>query len=91
MRRVVVTGMGIVSCIGDTLDDVSKNLRAGKSGITFNEKHAELGFRSQISGRPETVAKDHIEKRSYRFMADASGWSAVAMQRAIDDAGLEEA
>ena len=90
MRRVVVTGMGIVSCIGDTLDDVSKNLKAGKSGITFNEKHAELGFRSQISGRPETVAKDHIEKRSYRFMADASGWSAVAMQRAIDDAGLEE-
>lgn len=90
MRRVVVTGMGIVSCIGDTLDDVSKNLRAGKSGITFNEKHAELGFRSQVSGRPELVAKNFIEKRSYRFMADASGWSAVAMQRAIEDAGLEE-
>lgn len=90
MRRVVVTGMGIVSCIGDTLDDVSKNLKAGKSGITFNEKHAELGFRSQISGRPELVAKEHIEKRSFRFMADASGWSAVAMQRAIEDAGLGE-
>jgi len=90
MRRVVVTGMGIVSCIGDTLDDVSASLKAGKSGITFNEKHAELGFRSQISGRPELVAKEHIEKRSYRFMADASGWSAVAMQRAIENAGLEE-
>jgi 3-oxoacyl-[acyl-carrier-protein] synthase-1 len=90
MRRVVVTGMGIVSCIGDTLDDVSASLKAGKSGITFNEKHAELKFRSQVSGRPELVAKDFIEKRSYRFMADASGWSAVAMQRAIDDSGLEE-
>jgi len=90
MRRVVVTGMGIVSCIGDTLDDVSNSLKAGKSGITFNDKHAELGFRSQISGRPELVAKDFIEKRSYRFMADASGWSAVAMQRAIEDAGIEE-
>jgi 3-oxoacyl-[acyl-carrier-protein] synthase-1 len=82
--------MGIVSCIGDTLDDVSNSLKAGKSGITFNDKHAELGFRSQISGRPELVAKDFIEKRSYRFMADASGWSAVAMQRAIEDAGIEE-
>ena len=90
MRRVVVTGMGIVSCIGDTLDDVSKNLKAGKSGITFNQEHADLKFRSQISGRPELVAKEHIEKRSYRFMADASGWSAVAMQRAIEHAGLED-
>jgi len=90
MRRVVVTGMGIVSCIGDALDDVSNNLKAGKSGITFNQEHADLKFRSQVSGRPALVAKDHIEKRSYRFMADASGWSAVAMQRAIENAGLED-
>lgn len=90
MRRVVVTGMGIVSCIGDTLAEVSKNLQAGKSGISFNDTHAEIGFKSQISGRPALNFKDHMEKRATRFMADTSGWSAIAMQRAIEDAGLDE-
>lgn len=90
MRRVVVTGMGIVSCIGNTLDEVAASLKAGKSGIRTDDKMAEMGFRSQISGRPDLDFKDFIPKRTYRFMADASGWSAVAMQQAIDDAGLEE-
>lgn len=90
MRRVVVTGMGIVSCIGNTLDEVAASLKAGKSGIRTDDKMAEMGFRSQISGRPDLDFKDFIPKRTYRFMADASGWSAVAMQQAIEDAGLEE-
>ena len=90
MRRVVVTGLGIVSCIGNDTDSVAENLKAGNSGITKDEKMAELGFRSQISGRPDLNPKDFVHKRSMRFMADAAGWSAFSMQQAIDDAGLSE-
>jgi 3-oxoacyl-[acyl-carrier-protein] synthase-1 len=90
MRRVVVTGLGIVSCIGNDTDTVAQSLKAGKCGITKDEKMAELGFRSQISGRPDLNPKDFIEKRSMRFMADAAGWSAVSMQQAIDDSGLSD-
>lgn len=90
MRRVVVTGLGIVSCIGNDAEEVTASLKAGKSGITRDPMMTELGFRSQISGRPTLDPKEYIEKRSYRFMADAAGWSAVSMQQAIDDAGLTE-
>jgi len=90
MRRVVITGLGIVSCIGNNQDEVAASLKAGTCGIKTDEKMAELGFRSQISGRPTLIAKEHVPKRSMRFMGDASGWSAVAMQQAIDDSGLEE-
>ena len=93
MRRVVVTGFGIVSCIGNNQDEVAANLKAGKSGITKDENMAELGFRSQISGRPADTtdrAKEAIGKRSLRFMADAAQWSALAMHDAIADAGLNE-
>ena len=91
MRRVVVTGLGIVSCIGNDADTVAANLKAGHSGIEKDERMAELGFRSQISGRPECNYKEIISKRSYRFMGDAAGWAAVAMKNAIEDAGLDEA
>ena len=93
MRRVVVTGIGIVSCIGNNQDEVAASLKAGKCGITKDEKMAELGFRSQISGRPaDTTArsKELIGKRSLRFMADAAEWSALAMHDAIADAKLTE-
>lgn len=90
MRRVVVTGMGIVSCIGNTKEEVSASLRAGKSGITTDDKMVEMGFRSQISGRPSLDYKEFIPKRTFRFMSDASGWSGVAMLQAIEDSGLEE-
>jgi 3-oxoacyl-[acyl-carrier-protein] synthase-1 len=90
MRRVVVTGMGIVSCIGNDVDTVAENLKAGDSGIDKDEKMAELGFRSQVSGRPDCDFKAVISKRSYRFMGDAAGWTAVAMTNAIEDAGLTE-
>jgi len=75
MRRVVVTGLGIVSCIGNDADTVSANLKAGWSGIDTDEKMAELGFRSQISGRPDCDYKEIISKRSYRFMGDAAALS----------------
>ena len=93
MRRVVVTGIGIVSCIGNTQDEVAASLKAGKCGITKDEKMVELGFRSQISGRPADTtdrAKEVIGKRSLRFMADAAQWSALAMHDAIADSGLSE-
>jgi len=93
MRRVVVTGIGIVSCIGNTQDEVAASLKAGKCGITQDEKMAELGFRSQISGRPADTkdrAKEVIGKRSLRFMADAAQWSALAMHDAIADSDLSE-
>jgi len=93
MRRVVVTGIGIISCIGNSQDEVAANLKAGKCGITKDENMAELGFRSQVSGRPADIterAKELIGKRSLRFMADASKWSALAMHDAIADAGLSE-
>jgi len=87
MRRVVITGLGIVSCIGNDADEVAASLKAGKSGITRDEKQTELGFRSCVSGRPTLNPKEHIEKRSFRFMGEGAGWTAVAMQQAIDDAG----
>ncbi len=90
MRRVVVTGMGIVSCIGDNVDEVAASLKAGKSGIATDADMVSHGFRSQISGRPKLDPKEHIPKRSYRFMSQASGWTGVAMQQAIDQAGLSE-
>jgi len=71
MRRVVVTGLGIISCIGNNQDEVAASLKAGKSGITKDDKMVELGFRSQISGRPADTtdrAKEAIGKRSLRFM-----------------------
>ena len=90
MRRVVITGLGIVSCIGDDADTVAASLKAGKSGITRDEKQTELGFKSCVSGRPSLNPKEHIEKRSFRFMGEGAGWTAVAMQQAIDDAGLTD-
>lgn len=90
MRRVVITGLGIVSCIGNDADEVAANLKAGKSGITRDEKQTELGFKSCVSGRPTLNPKEHIEKRSFRFMGEGAGWTAVAMQQAIDDAGLSD-
>lgn len=93
LRRVVITGMGIISCIGNDKDTVAANLKAGHCGIDTDANMAEYGFRSQISGRPADTteqAKEIIGKRSLRFMGDAAIWSALAMQQAIDDAKLTE-
>jgi len=90
MRRVVVTGMGVVSCIGNNVKEVTTSLREAKSGITRSEKFAELGFRSQVQGKPTIDISEHVDRRTLRFMGDGAAWNYIAMQQAIDDAGLEE-
>ncbi len=90
MRRVVVTGLGAVSCIGNTLDDISAALRQGKSGISFNEGFKEMGLRSTICGSVDIDIKEHIDRKVLRFMGDAAAYAYIAMQMAIDDAGLED-
>lgn len=91
-RRVVVTGMGITSCLGNTLDDVKASLHEAKSGITFSEEYAELGIKSQVCGRPdltEADMKELIPKGSLRFMGNNAKYAYIAMDRAIEDAGLK--
>ncbi|WP_068109793.1 beta-ketoacyl-ACP synthase II [Tropicimonas marinistellae] len=90
MRRVVVTGLGIVSPIGNSADEVTASLRAGASGIAFDETMAEHGFRSQISGQLKIDLAEHIDKRTLRFMGPGAAYAHIAMSQAIDDAGLDE-
>ena len=88
MRRVVVTGMGIVSSIGDNTQEVLASLRAAKSGIVKAEKYAELGFRSQVHGAPALDPGGIVDRRAMRFHAGGTAWNHVAMDQAILDAGL---
>ncbi|MBQ0933832.1 beta-ketoacyl-ACP synthase I [Ideonella paludis] len=88
MRRVVVTGYGIVSSIGNNADEVTTSLREGRSGIQFNPAYAEKGMRSQVSGRPNLKLEEVIDRRQYRFMGDAAGYAYLAMQQAIAHSGL---
>lgn len=89
MRRVVVTGMGIISCLGNSLDEVTNSLKTGKSGIRFSETYKELGFRSQICGAPD-VDTSVIDRKVRRFMADSAMYSYLSMQQAIAQAGLTD-
>ncbi|MBG0794796.1 beta-ketoacyl-ACP synthase I [Methylocystis sp. H62] len=91
MRRVVVTGMGIVSSIGNTTQEVIASLREAKSGIARAEKYAELGFRSQVYGMPTLDPSTLVDRRAMRFHATGTAWNHVAMDQAIADAGLTEA
>ena len=90
MRRVVVTGIGIVSCIGNNTEEVLSSLREGKSGITKSEEHVDLGFRSQIYGKPSLDPEEYLDKKTRRFMGMGAAWNFISMQQAIEDAGLEE-
>ncbi len=90
MRRVVITGMGIISPIGNSLSEVTDSLKAGRSGIRFEPEYAEHGFRSQIAGIPEVDLAASIDKRQLRFMGPTAAYAYLAMQQAIDDSGLEE-
>src|SRR5450631_1036326 len=91
MRRVVVTGMGIVSSIGNNTQEVLASLREAKSGIVKAEKYAELGFRSQVHGAPSLDPSEIVDRRAMRFHATGTAWNHVAMDQAILDAGLTEA
>jgi 3-oxoacyl-[acyl-carrier-protein] synthase-1 len=90
MRRVVVTGLGVVSSIGNNSEEVLASLKAGTSGITANEDMKEYGFRSQIAGNIKLDIKDHVEKRALRFMGPGAAYASIAMDQAIKDSGLEE-
>ena len=89
-RRVVITGIGIVSCIGNNKEEVLESLKAGKSGISAAPEYAELGFRSQVHGKPDIDLAANIDKRLFRFMGDAAAYTHLSMEQAIADAGLED-
>ena len=90
MRRVVVTGLGIVSSIGNNATEVLSSLKAGKSGITANADMQEHGFRSQVAGSVDLDIREHVDKRVLRFMGPGAAYAFISMEQAIADAGLEE-
>ncbi len=89
-RRVVVTGIGIVSCIGNNQDEVTQSLKDGKSGIVFSEKYAEVGFRSHVEGRPNIDIAAMVDRKLLRFMGDGAAYNYISLDQAIKDSGLEE-
>jgi len=90
MRRVVVTGMGIVSSIGNNAKEVTASLREARSGISYSESFAEHGFRCRVWGAPDLDPTDLVDRRAMRFLSKGGAWNHVAMKQAIEDAGLEE-
>jgi len=90
MRRVVVTGLGAVSCLGNSPAEIVDALKNGRSGIVANESYKEMGLRSQISGSVNIDTAEHIDRKVLRFMGDAAAYTYIAMQKAIGDSGLEE-
>jgi len=88
MRRVVITGMGIVSPLGDTAGEVLDSLQAGRSGIRFYEPYREIGLRSHLGGFTQVNLKEQIDKKSLRFMGNAAAYATIAMQQAVADSGL---
>ncbi len=90
MKRVVITGMGIVSSIGNNKQEVTDSLREGRSGIEFSQEYADLGFRSHVHGAVHIDTESLIERKKRRFMGDAAAFNYIAMQEALEDAGLTE-
>ena len=90
MRRVVVTGIGIISSIGNNQSEVLDSLKSGRSGIVSAPEYIEKGFRSQVHGIPNIVLEDHIDKRQMRFMGPGAAFNYLSMEQAIQDSGLEE-
>lgn len=90
MRRAVITGIGIISCLGNDQASVTESLRTGKSGITARDIYREMGMRSQVAARPEIDLKESIDRKQLRFMGEAAAYAYLAMRDAISDAGLED-
>ena len=90
MKRVVVTGIGVVSCLGNNQEEVYQSLLNTKSGISFCEEYKEHNLKSHIHGKPNIKLEDHIDRKTIRFMGDGSSYNYVAMQEAVKDSGLEE-
>ncbi len=89
MRRVVITGLGIVSSIGNNAEEVSESLKLGKSGVTFSDEYQFHGFRSQVHAMPKIKLEEYVDKRQLRFMGDGAAFNYIAMEQAIEDSGLE--
>ncbi|NIL92897.1 MAG: beta-ketoacyl-ACP synthase I [Woeseiaceae bacterium] len=89
MRRVVVTGLGAVSCIGNNKAEILESLKAGRPGITANESFREMGLRSQVAGAVDLDVKEHIDRKILRFMGDSAAYAYLSMQQAIEDSGIE--
>ena len=90
MRRAVITGIGVVSGIGNNKQEVLESLRAGKSGIAFNQEFADYKLRSNVSGKIDIDVKEHVDRKAMRFMGDAAAYSYISMAQAIEDAGLSD-
>lgn len=89
-KRVVITGMGVVSCLGNDVETVTRSLYEGRSGIRTRQEQIDIGMRSHIAGAPDIDFSEHIDRKQLRFMGDAAAYAYIAMQQAIADAGLEE-
>jgi 3-oxoacyl-[acyl-carrier-protein] synthase-1 len=87
-KRVVVTGLGIVSSLGNNAEEVTSSLKQGKSGISHNPAQEEIGMRSWVSGKPNIDLAEHIDRKQWRFMGDAAGYAFLSMEQAIADSGL---
>ena len=90
MKRVVVTGIGVVSCLGNNQEEVYKSLLNSKSGITFSEEYKEYNLKSNIHGKPNIKVEDHVDRKVMRFMGDGSAYNYIAMNEAVKDSGLKE-
>jgi len=90
MRRAVITGIGVVSSIGNNKEEVLESLKTGKSGIAFNQEFADYKLRSNVSGKIDIDVKAHVDRKAMRFMGDAAAYSYISMQQAIEDAGLSD-
>ena len=90
MRRVVVTGIGVVSCLGNNQDEVYQSLLNSKSGISYSEEYKEHNLKSNIHGKPNINIKDHVDRKTIRFMGSGSAYNYIAMKEAIEDSGLED-
>ncbi len=90
MRRVVITGIGVVSCLGNNQEEVFQSLLNSKSGISFSEEYKEHNLRSHVHGKPNIKLQDHVDRKTIRFMGSGSAYNYIAMKEAITDSGLEE-
>jgi len=90
MKRVAITGIGVVSCLGNNKEEVYQSLLNSKSGITFCEEYKEYNLKSNIHGKPNIKLEDHIDRKILRFMGDGSAYNYIAMKEAIKDSGLDE-
>jgi len=87
-KRIVITGLGIVSCLGNDAGTVTRSLYDGRSGIRKRQEQIDMGMRSHVAGAPEIDIPSLVDRKQLRFMADAAAYSYIAMQQAINDSGL---